>query len=132
MTCPNCKTLVDEHTEKCLNCGTDLTPSAEQSGPVIEEVYTPQPVSQPQPMYQPVNNYQPAPVKEKVKPWLVALCVQIPLLGLIMWAVKSDDKEVADAYGKPALWSFIFTTALSVIFAILYFIMFVAIVAVGA
>lgn len=133
MICPKCKVLVDEQVTKCLNCGADLTPQVEHSGPAIEEIYTPQPTPQPQPTYQTVqqsiNTYQPAPVKEKIKPWLVALCVQIPLLGLIMWAVKSDDKELAEGYGKPALWSFIFTTAISVVLTIFYFIFFIVLMA---
>jgi hypothetical protein len=88
--------------------------------PVQQEPQQFQQPFNPQPMVQPQNNFSVPNEKEKPKYWLITLCVMCPLLGLIVWLVKGNDKDDANIYGKPALWGFIFKTVATIITIVVY------------
>lgn len=88
--------------------------------PVQQEPQQFQQPFNPQPMAQPQSDIFVPEQKEKPKYWLITLCVMFPLLGLIVWLVKGNDKDDANIYGKPALWGFIFKTVATTITTVVY------------
>lgn len=109
MICPVCQSVIADNSTECAACRTTFVPAQNC-------------FYQQFPEQQCYNSYLPEKKKE-VKPWLVALCVSYPLLGLILWFVYQEDEELAEMYGKTALWSFIFVVGAFLLSFIVIFIM---------
>jgi hypothetical protein len=110
MICPVCQSVIADNSTECVACRTTFVPA--QNYPYQQF-----------PEQQCYNSYLPEKKKE-IKPWLVALCVSYPLLGLILWFVyKEENEELAEMYGKTALWSFIFVVGAFLLSIVMIFIM---------
>lgn len=139
MFCKNCGQQLAEGAAFCPNCGMTVTqpdtapaaseqPAAEQ-GTAQQPPYTQpqQPYTQPQQPYGQYPGYgMPQVSQEPASGGLRFLCWLIPLVGIILYFVKKDEKPVyAKQCGVAALVGII----MAVVFYIFYFVvigMFVA------
>lgn len=130
MFCKNCGQEIAEGAAFCPNCGVTVAPAAEQPQQTTyqqpnagQQPYTP-PYGQPQQPYQQHPGYgAPQASQETASGGLRFLCWLIPLVGIILYFVKKDEKPVyAKQCGVAALVGII----MAVVFYIIYFVVIAA------
>lgn len=130
MFCKNCGQEIAEGAAFCPNCGATVAPAAEQPQQATyqqpnagQQPYTP-PYGQPQQPYQQYPGYgAPQVSQEPASGGLRFLCWLIPLVGIILYFVKKDEKPVyAKQCGVAALVGII----MAVVFYIIYFVVIAA------
>lgn len=124
MFCKNCGQEIAEGAAFCPNCGAAVAPAAEQ--PQQQATYQQPNAGQPytQQPYQPYPGYgAPQVSQEPASGGLRFLCWLIPLVGIILYFVKKDEKPVyAKQCGVAALVGII----MAVVFYIIYFVVIAA------
>lgn len=132
MFCKNCGQQLAEGAAFCPNCGAavtqpDATPTTSEQPAAEQATAQPQqPYTQPQQPYTPQQPYgqypgygAPQVSQEPASGGLRFLCWLIPLVGIILYFVKKDEKPVyAKQCGVAALVSII----MAVVFYLFYFV----------
>lgn len=132
MFCKNCGQQLAEGAAFCPNCGAavtqpDATPTTSEQPAAEQATAQPQqPYTQPQQPYTPQQPYgqypgygMPQVSQEPASGGLRFLCWLIPLVGIILYFVKKDEKPVyAKQCGVAALVSII----MAVVFYLFYFV----------
>ena len=120
MFCKNCGQEIAEGAAFCPNCGATVAPAAEQ--PQQQATYQ-QPNAGQQPYQQYPGYGAPQVSQETASGGLRFLCWLIPLVGIILYFVKKDEKPVyAKQCGVAALVGII----MAVVFYIIYFVVIAA------
>ena len=114
--CTNCGKELADDAKFCSGCGTAVAEPQIEAAPQ----YEPQPAPQPAPQ----QTYTPAAAPDEPNVGMNILCFLIPLVGLILYLTEKDKTPIkAKSMGKWALIGFIANTVLSILFAVLSFVL---------
>lgn len=107
MFCSHCGKPLEDGAQFCSNCSAPVEPFAAS-----------QPYAPPQPPYPPYG--MPQPSMEPASLGLRVLCWFIPILGIVLYFIKKDEKPVyAKQCGKAALISILVNVAIVILSNIL-------------
>lgn len=117
MFCSHCGKPLEDGAQFCSNCSAPVEPAAAPQGYAPQAENMP-PYGAPQPPYPPYG--MPQPSMEPASLGLRVLCWFIPILGIVLYFIKKDEKPVyAKQCGKAALISILVNVAIVILSNIL-------------